>query len=91
MGLSASLEAIGHAQIYANDLNTASAGGYWLFNFHAALAQSLPHWQLSESFRIDNLANRRYVGSVIVNETNSRFFEPEPGRAAYVMFSASFH
>jgi iron complex outermembrane receptor protein len=46
---------------------------------------------LSESFRIDNLANRRYVGSVIVNETNSRFFEPEPGRAAYVMFSAAFH
>jgi iron complex outermembrane receptor protein len=90
-GFSASLEAIGHAQIYANDLNTASAGGYWLFNFHAGLAQSLPHWQLSESFRIDNLVNRRYVGSVIVNETNSRFFEPEPGRAAYVMFSASLH
>jgi iron complex outermembrane receptor protein len=90
-GFSASLEAIGHAQIYANDLNTAAAGGYWLFNFHAALAQSVPHWQLSESFRIDNLANRRYVGSVIVNETNSRFFEPEPGRAAYVMFNAAFH
>jgi iron complex outermembrane recepter protein len=90
-GLSLTLEAIGHAQIYANDLNTASAGGYWLFNFHAGFAQDLSHWQLTESFRVDNLANRLYVGSVIVNETNTRFFEPEPGRTAYVMFSAALH
>jgi iron complex outermembrane receptor protein len=90
-GLSVTLEAIGHAQIYANDLNTAAAGGYWLFNLHAALKQSLPHWDLTESFRIDNLANRLYVGSVIVNETNARFFEPEPTRSAFVMFSASYH
>jgi iron complex outermembrane recepter protein len=90
-GLSVTLEAIGHGQIYANDLNTAAAGGYWLFNLHAALKQSLPHWDLIESFRIDNLANRQYVGSVIVDETNSRFFEPEPTRSAFVMFSASYH
>lgn len=90
-GFSATLEAIGRAQIYANDVNTAAAGGYWLFNFHAGLAQDLPHWQLREWFRLDNLANRLYVGSVIVNETNSRFFEPEPGRVAYVMFSATLH
>ena len=29
---------------------------------------------------MDNLANRSYVGSVIVNESNSRFFEAAPGR-----------
>jgi iron complex outermembrane receptor protein len=90
-GLSVTLAAIGHSQMYANDLNTAVAGGYWLFNFHAAFEQDVPHWHLTESFRIDNLLNRGYVGSVIVNETNSRFFEPEPGLSAYVMFSASFY
>jgi iron complex outermembrane receptor protein len=31
--------------------------------------------------RVDNLFDRRYVGSVIVNEANGRFFEPAPGRA----------
>jgi iron complex outermembrane receptor protein len=36
------------------------------------------------------LTNRRYVGSVIVNETNSRFFEPAPARTALVMFSAAY-
>jgi iron complex outermembrane receptor protein len=30
--------------------------------------------------RVDNLADRRVAGSVIVNEGNSRFFEPAPGR-----------
>jgi hypothetical protein len=29
------------------------------------------------------------VGSVIVNESNSRFFEAAPGRTAYIMFNAA--
>ena len=29
---------------------------------------------------VDNVADKRYAGSVIVNEGNSRFFEPAPGR-----------
>jgi iron complex outermembrane recepter protein len=90
-GFTVTVEAIGHSQIYANEVNTAAAGGYWLFNLHAALRQSLPHWDLGEAFRIDNLLNRQYVGSVIVNETNGRYFEPEPGLSAYLMFSASYH
>jgi hypothetical protein len=28
--------------------------------------------------RIDNVFDRRYVGSVIVNEGNARYFEPPP-------------
>ncbi len=30
--------------------------------------------------RIDNLFDREYVGSVIVNESNGRYYEPAPGR-----------
>jgi iron complex outermembrane receptor protein len=89
-GLAVTFEAIAHSQMFANDLNTAVAQGYWLFNFHAGVTQSLPHWDFTESFRIDNLLNRLYVGSVIVNETNTRFFEPEPTRSAFLMFSASY-
>jgi iron complex outermembrane receptor protein len=36
--------------------------------------------------RVDNLADRRVAGSVIVNEANGRFFEPSPGRS--VLLSA---
>ena len=48
-------------------------------------------WRLSESLRIDNLANRAYVGSVIVNESNQRYFEPAPGRVWSLMVNAQFH
>ena len=57
-------------------------------NLRAGFVQERGHWRLSEFARLDNLANRAYVGSVIVNETNSRFFEPAPGRTAYIMFNA---
>ncbi|HEY1725565.1 MAG TPA: TonB-dependent receptor [Steroidobacteraceae bacterium] len=83
------LESIGRAQIYADDRNSQGAGGYWLFDLRAGLSQQRSVWDLSESLRLDNLLNRRYVGSVIVNETNSRFFEPEPGRTVYLMVTAT--
>ena len=88
-GFSTTIEAQGRAKIYADDRNTDAAAGYWVANVRAGFDQELRHWRLSEFARLDNLANRAYVGSVIVNETNSRFFEPAPGRTVYVMFTAA--
>ncbi len=34
--------------------------------------------------RVDNLFDRDYVGSVIVNEGNNRYFEPGAGRSVTV-------
>ena len=45
------------------------------------------HWHMTEFARVDNIGNRAIVGSVIVNETNSRFFEPDPGRTFDLMFT----
>jgi iron complex outermembrane receptor protein len=89
MGFSATVELESRARIYADDRNSASAPSYWLANLRAGFEQDTKHWQFSEYARLDNLANRAYIGSVIVNETNSRFFEPAPGRTAYLMFNAS--
>jgi iron complex outermembrane receptor protein len=30
--------------------------------------------------RLNNVTDRNYAGSVIVGDTNGRFFEPAPGR-----------
>ena len=35
---------------------------------------------MTEFARVDNVGNRNYVGSVIVNETNRRYYEPSPRR-----------
>lgn len=88
-GFTVTLEVIGRARIFANDLNTASASGYWLENLKAGFTQTRPQWQLSEFLQLDNLANRAYVDSVIVNDSNKRYFEPEPGRSVYLMFTAA--
>jgi iron complex outermembrane recepter protein len=89
LGFSTTLETIGRSEIYADDRNTAAAAGYWVANWRAGFEQETKHWRFSEFARLDNLANRAYVGTVIVNEANSRYFEPAPGRTAYLMFNAA--
>jgi iron complex outermembrane receptor protein len=89
LGFSTTVEALSRAKIFADDRNSDAAAGYWVANLRAGFEQETRHWRFSEFARLDNLANRAYVGSVIVNETNSRFFEPAPGRTAYVMFNAA--
>jgi iron complex outermembrane recepter protein len=88
LGFSTTLEEQGRARIYADDRNTAAAPGYWETNWRAGLEQQTSGWEFSEFVRLDNVTNRAYVGSVIVDESNSRYFEPAPGRTAYVMFNA---
>ena len=89
LGFSTTLEALSRSKIYADDRNSDAAAGYWVANWRAGFQQDTRHWHFSEFARLDNLANRAYVGSVIVNETNSRFFEPAPGRAVYLMLNAA--
>ncbi|MGD0490283.1 MAG: TonB-dependent receptor [Steroidobacteraceae bacterium] len=90
LGFSTTLEEQARSRIYADDRNTAFAAGYWETNWHAGFDQQPGRWQLSEFLRLDNLTGRSYVGSVIVNESNFRYFEPAPGRTAYMMFSAKW-
>lgn len=88
-GFSATLETQGRAQIYVDDRNSDAAPGYWVVNVRAGFEQDARGWHFTEYLRLDNLADRAYVGSVIVNESNSRFFEPEPGRNGMIMFTAA--
>jgi iron complex outermembrane recepter protein len=89
LGFSTTLETQGRARIYVDDRNSDAASGYWVANLRAGFEQETKHWRFREFARIDNIANRTYVGSVIVDETNFRFFEPAPGRTAYIMFNAA--
>jgi iron complex outermembrane receptor protein len=40
--------------------------------------------------RIDNLLDKKYAGSVIVNEGNRRFYEPAPGRRFFIGLRSAF-
>ena len=79
-GLSAAAEMQYVGRVYANDRNTASAPAYAIGNVRVSFEQSAGRVRLSEYVRVNNVANVQYVGSVIVGDTNSRYFEPAPGR-----------
>ena len=90
VGFSTAVEEQGRAGIFADDRNTAFAPSYWETNWRGGFTQQTPRWQFSETLRLDNLTNRSYVGSVIVNASGGQYFEPEPGRTALIMFTAKW-
>jgi iron complex outermembrane receptor protein len=61
-------------------IQTDHAPGYGVVNADIGYDWRLEHNQLRSFVRVENLFDRRYVGSVIVNEANNRFFESGPGR-----------
>ena len=71
-GFSVTIEGIGRDHFYVNDANSDAAAGYALLGLHCDLSQQRSGWHFSESLRVDNIGNRRYVGTVIVNEANAR-------------------
>jgi iron complex outermembrane receptor protein len=87
-GYSATLETQGRAQIFADDRNRSAAAAFWVENVRFGWAQDRGRWHCTEFLRVDNLANRHYVDSVIVNDSNRRYFEPDPGRTAMFLFTA---
>ena len=74
-GFSAALEARHNSRVYVDDQNSDSAPTYTLANLRLGFAQKSHDWH-SETLRIDNLTDRTYIGSVIVADSNRRFFEP---------------
>ncbi len=80
VGAQAGLELTQAGRLYANDANTATAAGYTTLNAKLSYGWALGASRLTAFSRIDNLSNQRYVGSVIVNQSSSQFFEPAPGR-----------
>jgi iron complex outermembrane receptor protein len=79
-GLETALESRYIGRLPVNDTNSDFAPSATLFSLRASLVQKRNRWSFREFLRVDNLADRNYVGSVIVNEGNQRFFEPAPGR-----------
>ena len=50
----------------------------------------LKGWRLREYVRVNNLFDRNYIGSVIVGDTNRRYYEPAPGRNWMLGVSAAY-
>ncbi|WP_325344314.1 TonB-dependent receptor family protein [Xylophilus sp.] len=89
-GWTAGAEVLAASRTFANDVNTAWAPGYAVAALKAGYAFTAGGVRWYAWGRIDNLFDRRYAGSLIVNDGNSRFYEAAAGRRAVVGLRAQF-
>ena len=76
----AALETRHAGRVHVNDANIDTAPAYTAASLRLQYTHRAGRFVMRPFLRVDNIADRRYAGSVIVNEGNSRFFEPAPGR-----------
>ncbi len=66
-------------QVYVDDANSDAAPSYSIVSTNVGYVWKQADWKVRTFARVDNLFDKDYVGSVIVNEGNGRFFEPADG------------
>ncbi|MBS0420139.1 MAG: TonB-dependent receptor [Proteobacteria bacterium] len=67
------------SNVAVNDVNSVYAPAYAVAGLDGGYGIELRQFRFNAFLRLNNLLNRRYVGSVIVDDGNSRYFEPGPG------------
>jgi iron complex outermembrane receptor protein len=88
-GWRAGVEARLLGDVPVNDTNTDAAESYAIVSASVGYVLQAGAWELGGFVRGDNLTDRHYAGSVIVNESNARYFEPAPGRTWLAGVNAS--
>lgn len=89
--LNAALETIATGKVNPDDANAARpAPGYGIVNARVQARQEMGEWRFKQFARLNNLFDRDYVGSVIVGDSNRRFYEPAPGRNWVLGVSAQY-
>ncbi len=79
-----------NSKVFVDDANSAAAGTYTVANLRAGFQQRTRQWRFTEFVRVDNVADRQYIGSVIVAAGSAQFYEPAPGRNWLVGVSGQF-
>ncbi|CAN1539525.1 CirA Outer membrane receptor proteins, mostly Fe transport [Burkholderiaceae bacterium] len=77
-GFQTALNLVNSSSVEVDDANTAgtAAAGYTIFNLRASLNQKSGPWSTTEYITLNNLTDVKYIGSIKVNDSNSRSYEP---------------
>ena len=78
-GFNAGLDVRYIDKLYVDDLNSDAAPSYSVTSVNVGYIWKNADWKVRTFARVDNLFDKEYVGSVIVNDGNGRFFEPADG------------
>lgn len=89
--MTTAVEGIYRSKVDVNDSNDARAApGYTVFNLRARFTQNYGDWRFEQLLRLENVFDKKYIGSVIVGDGNGRYYEPAPGRGWYASMSARY-
>ncbi len=87
-GFNAAVEVQYAGKVYVNDRNTDAAPAWTVANLRVGFEQRAGAWVFREFARLNNLGNVNYSGTVIVGDSNGRYFEPSATRNFLVGASA---
>jgi iron complex outermembrane receptor protein len=81
------LEVTASSEASANDAGTVNGAGFAVWNWRLGLdAATMGGVRLQPTVSIENLFDRRYASSLVINATRNRFFEPGlPRRVSFLM------
>jgi iron complex outermembrane receptor protein len=82
-GAYAAFEAFAVEGYFVNDANTASTSSYALLTLRAGFDGTFGRWRIGPFIGFNNLLDQNYDGTVRLNATMERFFEPAPGFNVY--------
>lgn len=68
------------SRIFIADNNEVAAPGFYTLDFSLEGEYALQSWALDWWLKLANIRDENYVGSVVVNQSNGRAFEPALGR-----------
>jgi iron complex outermembrane receptor protein len=88
-GLRVGLELLYRSKVAVNDVNSEFAPAFTIVNAVVGFEQRGARWRITEFLRVDNVGDEAYIGSVIVNDANGRFYEPAPQRNLLLGVQAS--
>ncbi len=90
-GFHAAVEGIVRGKVFVEDTNKQQAApGYAIANVRVGYDQQVGKLKLRSFVRLDNVFDRQYVGSVIVGDSNGRYYESAPGRNWLAGISARY-
>ena len=82
--LSLGLESRLESKAYVDDVNSDAAPGYAVFHARVGYSFRAGPTKMYLFGRVDNMLDKKYASSLIINDGNGRFFEPAAGRRVFV-------
>ncbi len=74
---------------FADDANTVNSAGYGVVGLRIGSTSMFGRSWIQPVIGVENLTDRTYVPSLVLNSASGRYFEPAPGRALFASLTVT--